>query len=236
MKKFTVILSVTAAFVMAGLLGYSYWLRYGLWALAIYAAMILALPFQSLIHELGHMLVGAICKIKAVPQFKLFGSSSCKLIPKTDKKLRVRVFFTAIGGIAFNLLFFVLGLLALSFKVLPSWLALFMPASIYLVFLNEMPVEFASGKTDGMICNEILNNTDFAKVMLAVLAAQAQILNGKQIAEIDEKLLFDLPQIREDDPAFISLTELRYEYLSAKGDDRAEAYRQRFERLKEEYL
>ena len=69
--------------------------------------------------------------------------------------------------------------------------------------------------------------------MLAVLTVQAQVLKGKPIEEADEKLLFDLPVIREDDPAFISLTELRYEYFSAKGDaEQAEKYKSRLESLK----
>lgn len=76
--------------------------------------MIVALPFSSLMHELAHMLFGAICKIKAVPKFKLFGSSSCELIPKTDKNLKWRLIFTARGGLIINFLLFGLGIIALS--------------------------------------------------------------------------------------------------------------------------
>ena len=199
--------------------------------------MVLALPFSSLVHELGHMLFGAICKIKAVPQFKLFGSSSCKLIPKTDKNLRLRLYFTAMGGILINLLLFALGLLALWVDAVPDWLALFMPASVYLIFMNIMPVQFANGKTDGLVCRNLLTDEDDVQVMLAVLTVQAQVLNGKPIGEVEESLLFGVPQIREDDESFIALTELRYEYFAAKGDtEQAEKYKQRFEQLKEEYL
>lgn len=237
MKKFTVILSLTGALAFAGFLGYAYWLNYGLWAIAVCAATVIALPVSSLLHELGHMLFGVICGIKAVPQFKLFGSSSCKLIPKTDKKLRARIFFTAIGGLVVNLLTVALSVLAITLPFMPLWLSVLAPSSLYLFLLNDMPVEFASGKTDGLICNEVLNNTDSAKVMLAVLTVQAQILKGKPIAEIDEKLLFGVPQIREDDAAFIALTELRYEYCAVLGEtEKAEKYRLRYERLKEEYL
>lgn len=237
MKRFTVVISVVCALVFAGLLGYSYWKSYGLWALAIYAAMALALPFSSLTHELGHMLFGAICKIKAVPRLKIFGSSSCKLIPKTDKSLRARVFITALGGILINLLFIMLGVLAMWLNAVPDWLALFLPASVYLFLMNLMPVQFANGKTDGLICNNLLNKTDDSKVMLAVLTVQAQVLNGKPIEEVDENLLFNVPQIREDDAGFIALTELRYEYFAAKGEaEQAEKYKSRFEQLKKEYM
>ena len=54
---------------------------------------------------------------------------------------------------------------------------------------------------------------------------------------MDEKLLFDLPQIREDDISFISLCELRAEYFAAKGEMvNAEKWHTRFEQLKEAYL
>lgn len=237
MKVFTVTVSVAAALFFAGVLGYLYWIEFGLWAIAIYAAMLLALPFSSLMHELGHMLFGAICRIKAKPQFRLFGSSSCSLLPKTHKNLRARVYFTAKGGVIVNLLFFILGLVAILARGVPSWLALFAPASVYLYILNDMPVEFAGGKTDGLVCYQLLTRSAEAVVMLAVLGVQARVLNGQSITEIEESALFDLPQIREDDPAFISLTELRYEYCKAVGDEKsAESYKERFERLKEEYL
>ena len=234
MKKVAIVLAVLCALFFAGILGYCYWLKYGLTAIAIYVAMVLALPFSSLMHEFGHIVVGAMCKINAVPKLSLFGSSSCKIIPKTDKNLKWRVFFTAKGGVAFNALFFLLGLAALSIKDCPVWPTLFMPASIYLFILNDIPSEFAQGKNDGLICSEILNDTNEAKVMLAVLTVQAQVLNGKPIQEVEESLLMDLPVIREDDPAFISLTELRYEYFNAKGDgEQAEKCKARLEQLKE---
>ncbi len=68
------------------------------------------------------------------------------------------------------------------------------------------------------------------------MAVQAQLLNGKQISEIDKNLLFNLPQIREDEPAFISLAELRSEYYRAVGDEEnAALWLSRFEELKKEY-
>lgn len=234
MKQLTVIISAGVALILAGFLGWLFALYYGLRAIAVCVAMLLALPFSSLMHELGHMLFGAICKIKAVPHFSLFGSSSCQIIPQTDKNLKWRVIFTVRGGLIINFLFFALGLVALFVGGCPVWLALFMPASVYLYILNSLPVSFENGKNDGLVCWEILNNFDESKVMLAVLTVQAQVLNGKPLEEVDETLLFDLPVIREDDQSFIALTELRYEYFKAKGEtEQAEKYKARFEELKE---
>ena len=178
------------------------------------------------------MLCGAMCKIKAVPKFKLFGSSSCKLIPKTDKNLRRKIMFTACGGLIINALLFIFGIVALYVDIIPVWLALLVPSNVYLYIMNAMPVEF-NAKTDGRIFWELLSLNDNAKVMLAVLTVQSQVLNGKPIAEVDEQLLFGVPQIIESDESFIALTELRYEYFKAKGEtDKAEQYKARFEELK----
>ncbi len=237
MKILATVLSTVFALVFAALCGFVVWQENGLWVIAVCVAMFLALPLSSLLHELGHMLFGAICKIKAVPKFNLFGSSCCKLFPKTDKKLRLRLFFTALGGVLVNLTIPVVILAVVRYTPAPAWLTFLVPSNVYILILNVVPAWFSSGKTDGLVCNDLLNNTDTAKVLLAVLTVQAQVLNGKPIEEVDESLLFGVPQIQEDDPAFISLTELRYEYFKAKGDEeRAEQYKTRFEELKKEYL
>ncbi len=237
MKTAAVILSVLSALVFAVLCGFAAWREYGLWVIAVGAAMIVSLPLSSLIHELGHMLFGAFFKIKAVPRFRLFGSSSCKLIPKTDAGLRSRLFFTAIGGVLLNMTVALIVLVAVRFLNAPVWLTFIIPSNIYLCILNVIPAQFASDATDGLVCNQLLNNTDEAKVMLAVLTVQAQVLNGKPIGDIEERLLFGVPQIREDDINFIALTELRYEYFKDKGDgEQANKYLARLEELKKEYM
>ncbi len=236
MKIFACILSALGFLVMAVLYGVACWLTYGLWSIAVWVAMIAAIPLSSLLHELGHMLFGAMCKIKTKPRFTLLGASSCQLMPKTDKHIKTRVIITAYGGIVVNALI-ALGLISLiAANSALAWLSFIVPANIYLMILNSMPVHFSTGKTDGLVINGLIDNDDESKVMLAVLTVQAQILNGKPIEEVDESLLFDLPQIREDDQSFIALTELRYEYMNAKGEtEKAELYKQRFEELKKEY-
>lgn len=199
--------------------------------------MIASFPLHSLWHELGHIVFGAIAKIKAVPEIKgskkVFGWSSCKIIPKTHKNLKGRIIFTALGGLAFNFLLIVLGVVSLFVKAVPSAISIcVLPASFYLFAFNAIPFLLEDGKTDGLVINELAKNDDNAKVTIAVLTVQAQILSGKSIEEVDEKLLFDLPVIQEDDAAFISLTELRYEYFKAKGnEEQAQKYKQRLDGL-----
>ncbi|MDE6442209.1 MAG: hypothetical protein K2L12_05620 [Clostridia bacterium] len=209
------------------------WFHYKTLAIVCYIAIVLALPFESLVHELGHMLFGAIVRIKAVPRFSLFGSSSCKIIPRTDKHLRMRVLFTSFGGITVNFLFSIVGLVGLFIPEV-AYLSVFLPASSYLFWLNVQPLYLGADKTDGLVIHEFYHNEDSAKVTVAVLTAQAQILKGKRIEEVDKDLLFSQPVIREDDPAFISLTELKRDYLLAVGQpEQAQILTDRLEQLKE---
>lgn len=211
--------------------------EYGWWTAAIIVGAIILLPVSSFLHEVGHILFGAIVKIKAVPTFKFFGSSSCKIIPKTDKNLKPRFIFTALGGLIINFLLLVFSVIAAIDAVgLPFWTTMFFPSCWYLIAYNVLPLTYKSGKTDVNFIWDLAANEPCAKVLLAVLTVQAQVLNGKPIEEVDENLLFGLPQIQEDDPAFISLCELRYEYFKAKGEEgEALKWQTRFEELKKEY-
>lgn len=238
MKSSTCIIFSALAFALfAGVYGATCWFKLGLWAIPVWVAMIAAIPLSSLLHELGHMLFGAMCGIKTKPHFSLLGSSSCALMPNKEDKLKARVIATVYGGCAVNV---VIGLTVgtlISFNIAPVWLSFLIPANIYLILLNAFPVHFPSGKADGLVVDEIVKDKDEGKVLLAVLTVQAQILNGKPIEEVDESLLFALPQIREDDQSFIALTELRYEYMKAKGnEEEAQKYKERFEQLKQEYM
>lgn len=238
MKARICMISAIAVFVLfAGLYAVTCWFMLGLWAIAVWVAMIAAIPLSSLLHELGHMLFGAISGIKTKPHFNLFGSSSCALMPKKENKIKNRAIVTAFGGIAVNIIICAVCVGLISLGIAPVWLSFLVPANMYLLILNAFPVHYSSGKTDMLVIDEIVKNSDEGKVLLAVLTVQAQLLNGKPMEEVDEKLLFDLPQIREDDQSFIALTELRYEYMKAKGnEEEAQKYRQRFEQLKEEYM
>ena len=236
-----------AALIILSIFGPLIWLigcclrcipEYGWWTVAIIAGAVVLLPVSSCLHEVGHMLFGAMVKIKAVPKFSLFGSSSCKIMPKTDKNLKLRFIFTALGGLIINFLLLLFSVIAAIDAVgLPFWASAFFPSCWYLIALNALPLTYSSGKTDVNVIWDLASNEPCAQVLLAVLTVQAQVLNGKPIEEVDEKLLFDLPQIQEDDQAFISLCELRYEYFKAKGEEEeALKWQTRFEELKKEYL
>lgn len=191
------------------------------------------------LHELGHIIFGAISGVcaKPVKLFTFYEPCSCEIIPKVAHGIKKRLIVTTTGGLVVNFIFIIFGVVALTVSAVPTYLAIVMPASLYLFVINVLPMVTGSGKTDGLVILELIKNEDSAKVILSVLTVQAQVLNGKPIEEVEESLLFNLPQIQEDDPAFISLTELRAEYFTAKGDvEQAQKYQSRFEQLKEDYL
>ena len=68
--------------------------------------------------------------------------------------------------------------------------------------------------------------------MFAILRVQGLVNAGVMLKDVDESMLTDVPQLPEDDINFIVLTQLRYEYYLAKGDDvTAEKYLSRFNEL-----
>ena len=103
MKKLIFSLSVKAVtFVLLALCGIEIILNSSGVVITVLVGIIavLSFPIASVLHESGHMLFGSFVKIKAIPDSKNFLSfileslldfgkpQSCKIIPKTDKKLR----------------------------------------------------------------------------------------------------------------------------------------------------
>ncbi len=242
MKRFWFIISIVAFVALEGYCAYACAVQRVFDStpaslILFFALSVVCIPLSVILHELGHVLCGASVKIKAVPELKLLGASSCKIIPKTDKSLKGRIIFTALGGLIVNVLCIVLGVVALAVEAVPVHVSAILPFSAYLFLLNAMPYGYSDGKTDGLVISELVKDDDSAKVMLNVLRVQAQVLRGRPIEEVDESLLFSVPQLPEDDVNFIALTELRYEYFKAKGDiAEAEKYKERLEALKDEYL
>ena len=52
-----------------------------------------------------------------------------------------------------------------------------------------------------------------------VLTIQGRLYEGTPIEDIEEDFFFSVPQIAEDEPAFIMLVSLRADYYAAIGDD-----------------
>lgn len=192
-----------------------------------------------LVHECGHLFFGACARMKPISvcvgrlhvkgkkvRFA-FSSAAGKteLVPRGEKNVRGRMIAASLGGAAFNFLFGIV--FAVLFFVLPAnpvllFFELFAPLHLYEGISSILPAQLNAGRTDGELVRQLKNNTPEARVFVNVLTAQG-ILFSETFDKVDEKLLFDTPVVQEDDPAFLSLLHLRWQYLMWKGEtERAE--------------
>ena len=56
-------------------------------------------------------------------------------------------------------------------------------------------------------------------VLERVLTIQGMLSEGAKLEDIDEQFFYSVPQVAEDDAAFIMLVSLRADYYKAKGDE-----------------
>lgn len=192
---------------------------------AYLALLIVSVPFSDFVHEGAHLIVGLCLNMGIKPdRYRIFRTSSVNVCPKGVKHMRLRMILTASAGVAINLACAAIGIISILVPQVPATLCVLLPYSAYLFLLNAVPAELSGGKNDGMIVWELLTLSDSAKVMLVILRIQGSIRSGIKLEEIPEAMLFEVPQLPEDDINFIILTQLRYEYYLAVGND-SEAYK-----------
>ena len=74
------------------------------------------------------------------------------------------------------------------------------------------------GKTDMLVFKGIKKGYDAEKTMLSAMEIFGQLYEGKSFSEIREAFYFNLPQLREDEPMFFVILDLRYRYYLEKQD------------------
>lgn len=240
-NKLATAIAAIVALVFAGVGGYVFCTRTsinaGLYAtVPIYLlSIILGVIIENIVHEGAHFIVGLICRMGVkIPKIRLFRSSSVEIFPKGVKCMKARLLATVIAGLVFDFLIFALGVIAFAVPPVPALVGFAAPYALYSLFINALPLEYGEGKTDGLIALEVIKNDPSAQVMLNILKIQGLIRSGVPLNDIDEGLFLNLPQLPEDDINFIILTQLRYEYYQAKGDDvKANEYLMRYQQLRE---
>lgn len=205
-------------------------------ALVIFALFCIFLPPNVLIHECGHLCFGALFGMQFVSvsvsrlQISKQGlrrlgkravAGEARMLPRNENKIRLKSAFYSIGGAVFNLIYGAVFLVL--FFLVPIHPVLFFfelsaPLNLYEGISALYPAESDAGRTDGKMICEFIKNTDYSKVFLSVTVAQG-ILQKKNFSEIPRRMLFDLPVIREDEPAFLALTQLRWQYLFWHQDE-----------------
>ncbi len=221
---FAVILAVVCGFVFCTDAAFANVELYAL--IPIYIILVVLGAFaEGLIHEGAHLIVGLICLMGVKPpKIRIFKSSSVEVFPYGSRHMKARMLATTLAGLAFDFLLIALGVIALAVPSVPVFFCIVLPYTFYSFLINVVPFEYKSGKTDGLVAWELITNKPTAQVMLAILKIQGLQHSGKLLRELDEGLFLDVPQLPEDDVNFIILTQLRYEYYLAIGND-SEAYK-----------
>ncbi len=209
------------------------------WHVAAYvAACALFFPLSAQLHELGHKLFGAFAGMRVkLGRFAVFAPSVCTVTPCRSKNIRRAFIATACGGLAVNFLLAAAGAALLFFGNGAVYASFVAPSSLYLLIVNAAPSGDGACATDMDMLLDAAKNTPQWQVLERVLTVQGMLAEGTPIEALDEELLFSVPQIAEDRPAFIMLVCLRAEYYASKNDlVNAEKWRQRYEQLKNDYL
>lgn len=187
-----------------------------------------------IVHECGHLLFGLCARLKPVSvclgrvafenkRVRVVASAAAgktEFVPRGGEGVRRRMMIAAIGGATFNflfgILFFVLFFL-LPVNPILLFFELFAPLHLFEGIAALLPAELSTGRTDGELFRLLKNNAPEARVLVSAMTAQG-ILFSETFDGIDEKLLFAVPVVREDDPAFLSLLHLRWQYLMWKNE------------------
>ena len=201
---------------------------------------VLGFGLAPVVHELGHLCFGSLMKMECVyikcfcfkvytkngkKRFGLaspFSKDETQMIPTKSGNMEKRMIVYSLGGLIFGVAFILLvtvaALICQLFGHAEFALWGILPYAVYLVLVNVVPFEYASGKTDTCICLGIKKGYDAEKTMISALEIQGQLYEGKSFAEIDERLYFDLPQLCEDEPMFAVILDLRYSYYIEKSE------------------
>lgn len=207
-----------------------------LFLLGLFLSLILA----PTLHELGHIVFAAangmhlvyakfFCfKIEEKGAKRKFGFASpfapdeTQTVPKRGGNMKKRAKAYTVGGLVFGGIFALIVIaLALCFSLnglnaYVFWGAL--PYSAYLFLLNVLPFEYASSKTDALVCKAIEKGYPEAQTMLNAMQIQGELYEGKTFGEIEENYYFSAPQLAEDEPLFAVMLDLRYHYYIEKGE------------------
>ena len=249
------VLCLCAAFAACFLMAYSVCLErgeilYPLYSGLVFIAIYILVSPAVLVHELGHLVFGAFARLRPVSvrvgrlvitgkKIRLAFSSSAGetvLVPKDTKGVRGRMMAAALGGATFNFIFGIV--FSVLFFVLPAnpillFFELFAPLHLCEGISAILPAQLNSGRTDGELVRQLKDNTPEAQIFCNVLSIQGTLFSDT-FYKVDEALLFNVPVVREDDSAFLSLLHLRWQYLRWKGDvERAEKELSRLEDLSE---
>ncbi|MCD8200639.1 MAG: hypothetical protein LUD47_01020 [Clostridia bacterium] len=246
---YAVIVVAVALAVFCGYLTYNQSADYSNRNMIYYVLGVLICWYMSLqMHEAGHKFFGLFCGIDVRMRATRFFSSSigCEISPRYElKDYRKSFLITTSGGLAVNLVLLAAGIVFTcipianfgNYYVLNVLLRPLLPTSLYIFCINAVPCMYKDGRTDGLAMLEAIRRDDCYQVAEAIMKVQGFVNTGIELRYVGEASLMKVPQIQEDDPYFIILTELRAEYYKAIGNTKKHAfYQRRYELLEQAYV
>lgn len=202
--------------------------------------LVLGFVLAPVLHELGHYTFALANNMRCVylkcfcfrfvlengkKRFSFaspFGADETQVIPKSGGNMKKRARRYAVGGLVFSGIFLTLLLVAGVLTTVLGETNYFVwglvPYFVYLFILNLPAVEYANGKTDGLVCKGLHRGYDAERVMISAMEIQGRLYEGKRFSEIDESLYFDLPQLCEEEPLYAVILDLRYRYFLDKDE------------------
>lgn len=209
-------------------------------AICVVVALMLRMPV--IFHELGHLLFGLFAGMNlAYFRVSLWGgitAGATEMFPKNGKRVRTKFLLFAFGGAVLNFIIGVVFLVLyyfLDYHPALLFFGMLAPFILYEGIRSLIPVELNAGKTDGAIIFGLIKKCSEEEIMLRVLTAQGILYRGS-FADISRELLFDVPVVRADHPAYHALLFLRMQYeLNQEKSGEARAVLEQLHDI-EEYL
>lgn len=202
--------------------------------------MLAGFVFAPIVHELGHVCMGAAVKMDCVyvkcfcfrislkkgrKRFSFaspFSADETQVVPKEGGNISKRASVYTMGGLLFGGMLLILVFAAaivcscLGKTIFFLWGTV--PYCGYLFLLNLPPLEYASGKTDTLVWMGIRKGYDAERNMLAAMEIQGRLSEGFSFSEIERELYYDVPQLSEEEPLYAVMLDLRYRYHLERGE------------------
>lgn len=199
----------------------------------------IGVAFAPILHELGHILFAKINRMELVESkffcFRLyrkngeiklsfaspFSQDETQVLPKTEENMSSRAIAYALGGVIVEgAALFAVAVLAIVFACINQsnyFLFGLLPYLSYLFLLNILPLEYASGKTDILVCRGIKKGYPAEQAMLTAMEIHGALYSGKTFLELEEEKIKSFPVLAEDEPMFAVILDLKYRYYLNKN-------------------
>lgn len=135
-------------------------------------------------------------------------AGKCEMFPADETNIERRLFLFTLGGTLFNGAYVLAaGVILAIFRTpwLFASLGMTLPYAVYLLLLNLLPFE----NFDGFLLFGLPRKDPSARTIAHIFAFQGMLFHGETPSD-GKEVLFGLPQLPEDDPAFALLQYLRY--------------------------